>query len=255
MRNPSSAIFISDTHLAAWKALAAELIQLLQSDDSTHTFLVGDIVDIWAINQAKKLSLASQRDHNRCITTLLDRALDDRTVTYVWGNHDEFLSQFEPYQAIQNIRLCEKTDYVASDGRKYLVIHGHQFDIMSRFKYSALIGKIGDTGYDFLIKINGVYNKIRKLFGFGYHSLSKMIKVKVKKATFFIQNFEKALCDYARTHGYDGVICGHIHEPADRMVNGIHYLNCGCWTDLTNLSYIKDIGDNAGLKLCFFRPE
>jgi hypothetical protein len=28
-----------------------------------------------------------------------------------------------------------------------------------------------------------------------------------------------------------GVICGHIHTPADKQIDGIHYLNSGDWVE------------------------
>ena len=35
----------------------------------------------------------------------------------------------------------------------------------------------------------------------------------------------------ARARGCQGAICGHIHTPDDRMIDGIHYLNDGDWVE------------------------
>ena len=31
--------------------------------------------------------------------------------------------------------------------------------------------------------------------------------------------------------GCEGIICGHIHQPAIKHINGIHYLNSGDWVE------------------------
>jgi UDP-2,3-diacylglucosamine pyrophosphatase LpxH len=35
----------------------------------------------------------------------------------------------------------------------------------------------------------------------------------------------------AAQNGCHGVICGHIHQPADLHINGAHYLNSGDWVE------------------------
>ena len=39
------------------------------------------------------------------------------------------------------------------------------------------------------------------------------------------------LADLAKTKGCDGVICGHIHYPEDRMIGNVRYLNSGDWVE------------------------
>jgi UDP-2,3-diacylglucosamine pyrophosphatase LpxH len=244
-----SILFISDLHLGSNKAKAGHLLEFLKLDKSSITYLVGDIIDIWSLRQSFVFSREVKQIHTDCVRKFLKRAAKRDRLYYIYGNHDEFLADFVGMADFMNIELQEQASYTASDGRKYLVIHGHQFDILSTMRHGRLVGKIGDMGYDILIELNEIYNKIRGWLGLKYFSLSKMIKVKVKKAASFIQNFETSLAEYAALHGYDGVICGHIHEPANKMVNGVHYLNCGCWTDIENLTYIIDKLDGAGLKL------
>ena len=40
----------------------------------------------------------------------------------------------------------------------------------------------------------------------------------------------------ASKKGCDGVMCGHIHQPEDRMINGKRYVNSGDWVE--NMSAI-----------------
>ena len=38
----------------------------------------------------------------------------------------------------------------------------------------------------------------------------------------------------------DGVICGHIHQPADRMIGDKRYLNSGDWVENMTAICIND---------------
>lgn len=242
------AVFISDLHLASKKSKADHLHTFLKSMNTDHLYMVGDVIDIWRFRQAFSMGATKQRETVKCIDRLLRLSKKTR-IHYIWGNHDEFMARFRGSSGFGDISLSERADYVAGDGRRYLVLHGHQFDLLAKYAWSPIVGKLGDMGYDIMITINEWYNWIRRKLGLRYWSLSKYVKVKFKSATMFVDRFENITSEYARRHGYDGVICGHIHDPQDKEVNGIHYLNCGCWTDETNLSYLVD--DGRGLRLEF----
>jgi UDP-2,3-diacylglucosamine pyrophosphatase LpxH len=241
--------FLSDLHLVAKKAKAEEIDQFLKTIKPELTrsmYLVGDIVDVWRFKQALRMGKPRQNKHLKCIDKFIRLANKGVNIHYLWGNHDEFLARFEGSHSFGGISLSEMESYRCSKGKKYLILHGHQFDLMSRYK---LFGKLGDRGYDLMIWINEKVNRIRMALGMKYWSLSKYMKVKVKKATQFVDRFESLLGDYALKNGYDGVICGHIHNPESRVLeNGIHYVNLGCWTYLTNLTYAVDRGNGIELK-------
>ncbi|MGL4598162.1 MAG: UDP-2,3-diacylglucosamine diphosphatase, partial [Bacteroidia bacterium] len=93
------------------------------------------------------------------------------------------------------------------------------------------VARLGDVGYTALLRINRTYNGWREKRGLPYYSLSQVIKAKVKGAVSFISDFEKELAAVARLKKCDGVICGHIHTPADKHIDGIHYLNSGDWVE------------------------
>jgi UDP-2,3-diacylglucosamine pyrophosphatase LpxH len=67
--------------------------------------------------------------------------------------------------------------------------------------------------------------------GFGYFSISKYLKHKVKKAIDFIFQFEKNITAYCKKRGFDGVICGHIHHAEIKTIDGIIYMNDGDWVE------------------------
>ena len=141
------------------------------------------------------------------------------------GNHDDFLDNLAPLH-FSNIRIVK--DYtLESAGRRYFVTHGDVFDkVTTEMKWLA---KLGDVGYTLLLWLNGFYNRYRAWKGKPYFSLSQAIKQKVKTAVSYISDFETVLVDFARQRQCDGVICGHIHHPENRMIGGIHYLNSGDW--------------------------
>ena len=62
----------------------------------------------------------------------------------------------------------------------------------------------------------------------------------MKSAVNHVHRYEDSLADMARKHNCDGMICGHIHVAADRMINGIHYLNSGDWVE-SSTAIIEDL--------------
>ena len=232
-------IFLSDLHLAAKKSKAEHISKFLSQYKKHDLVLVGDIIDIWRFRQAFSFSKKTSNIHVDCIRKILKH----KSVKYVWGNHDEFLERFEG--SFGNIETMERYEYTCSLGKRYLVIHGHQFDLMNRHPWLC---KLGDRGYDLCIFLNEHMNRIRRLFGLKYWSISKYVKVRFKRASMMLENYEKTLSFYAKANEYDGIICGHIHDPKDTYISGIHYLNCGCWTDEENLTYLIDEGNGIVLR-------
>ena len=142
-------------------------------------------------------------------------------------NHDDFLDNLAPLR-LANLHIVK--DYMLeSNGKHYFVTHGDVFDkVTTEMKWLA---KLGDIGYTLLLWLNSLYNRYRVKRGKPYYSLSQAIKQKVKSAVSYISDFENVLVDFARARQCEGVICGHIHHPENRMINGIHYLNSGDWVE------------------------
>ena len=148
-------------------------------------------------------------------------------IIYLRGNHDDFLDDLIPFK-FGMLTLTNQHIHV-SNGKNYFVIHGDIFDsITTNLKWLA---KLGDVGYTFLLWLNRHYNTYRSKRGLPYYSLSQVIKHKVKSAVSFIDDFENQLVEVAKAKKCEGIICGHIHQPADKMINGIHYLNSGDWVE------------------------
>jgi UDP-2,3-diacylglucosamine pyrophosphatase LpxH len=117
----------------------------------------------------------------------------------------------------------------AADGKRYLVLHGDEFDVVVR--NAKFIAHLGDWAYDTAIALNIVIAKARRVLGLPYWSFSAWAKQQVKRAVNFIGEFQRVVADEARRHNVDGVICGHIHHAVIADIDGITYINTGDWVE------------------------
>ncbi len=186
--------------------------------------LNGDIIDGWSL--ARKGGWTQK--HTRFVRLILKKIEKYGTeVIYVRGNHDDVLSRFLPLY-FGKLRIVDEYFFESGD-RKYLVVHGDGFDAVTvNHKWLAVLG---DIGYQTLLKLNRLYNHYRSWRGKEYFSLSKVIKAKVKSAVSFVGKYEDQLQNFAQRRNCQGIICGHIHTPDDKMIKGIHYLNSGDWVE------------------------
>lgn len=222
-------VWISDTHLGTRGSQASLLEDFLRSVDCDHLYLVGDIIDGWAMSRGRPYF--PQR-HVNVIRRILKKASLGTSVKYVIGNHDEFLRKYLDFlihMPIGNIELADEFVHVTADGKKLWIIHGDLYDGVVRIH--KWISHLGDMGYSVLLRLNRHFNKIRKWMGFPYWSLSGAIKQKVKGAVNFINDFEKAISTECKKQGYDGVVCGHIHHAEIKDIDGITYYNDGDWVE------------------------
>jgi len=220
------AIFISDVHLGTPACQAERLLEFLKAHDSEYLFLVGDIVDFWAI---RRRGVHWTPDQNTVVQKILKRARHEVKVVFVPGNHDEAAREHVG-ASFGNIRVERDYVHLAADGRRYLLVHGDEFDQVTR--YHRWLAILGDHAYDLVVRLNVWLSWLRRRFRLpGYWSLAGYAKRKVKTAVSFIFDFEDSVLRHARERGVDGVICGHIHTATIRDQDGITYLNCGDWVD------------------------
>lgn len=217
-------VFISDTHLGTKAARADLLLDFLKSVTCDHLYLVGDIVDGWQL----KRSWYWDTTHNDVLRRVLKMAKHGTNVVYIPGNHDEGLRGFEGHD-LAGVTLAPETIYTSATGKRYWVLHGDQFDGV--IKYAKWLAHVGDHAYVFLLKLNTFVNKVRKLLGYDYWSLSAYLKHKVKNAVEYIGKYEEAVAAEAKRRGLDGVICGHIHHAERRMFGDVEYMNDGDWVE------------------------
>ena len=216
-------IFVSDVHLGTRDCKAEQLNNFLKNNTCDTLYLVGDIIDAWRIQQNK---WRWKQSHTNVVRRVLGHAKRGTRVVYIAGNHDEFLRPMIPYGfSFGLVEIHNQIEHIGADGKHYLVVHGDMFDGITRL--APWISFLGDRAYDVILSLNSKFNWVRHRFGFGYFSLSQYLKTRVKKAVDFIFHFEKNLAAYCKKRGYDGVICGHIHNPEIKLIDGVWYFNDG----------------------------
>lgn len=217
-------IFISDVHLGTPGCQAALLLDFLKHTESENLFLVGDIIDGWRL----KRRWFWPQGHNDVLQKLLRKARKGTKVVFIPGNHDEFVLNYDGL-VFGEIEVRNSTEHTTVNGLKILIIHGDEFDGVVR--YHKWLAHMGSWAYDITVICNGWLNLARRKLGLPYWSLSGFIKKQVKEAVKFITNFEEAVSKYAFENGFDAVLCGHIHHPAMRQINGVLYMNDGDWVE------------------------
>jgi UDP-2,3-diacylglucosamine pyrophosphatase LpxH len=222
-------IWISDVHLGTRGCKAELLHSFLKAHHCEQLYLVGDIIDGWRIATAKWYWPSA---HNQVIRQILRKSEKDNTrVTYITGNHDEFLRDYIAEHNFQmgNITVVDDAIHTTLKGEKLWIVHGDAYDGVTRHhKWVALLG---DAGYNFLVWSNRWFNGLRKVLKLPYWSLSRAVKNKVKSAVSFIFEFERTIVKEALKREVDGVVCGHIHHAEKKMLNDIMYYNCGDWVE------------------------
>ncbi len=217
-------IFISDVHLGTRGCQAELLLDFIRQVTCDRLYLVGDIVDGWKLRSGWYWPQA----HNDVVQKVLRLARKGVEVIYVPGNHDEVVRDFCGVH-FGGVVVARDIVHQTADGRRFLVMHGDEFDGV--VQYAPWLAFVGDWAYRTVLMLNTVVNRVRRRLGFGYWSLSAFLKVKVKNALQFIENFEGAVAAEARRRGVDGVICGHIHKAEMRDIDGVIYINDGDWVE------------------------
>lgn len=239
------AIWISDLHLGTPGCQAEKLLEFLRLTESDHLYLIGDIIDGWAL----KRRFYWPQAHNDVVQKILRKSRKGTFVTYIAGNHDEAARHFLGV-AFGGIVIEDEVVHITERGERLLILHGDRFDgVIQCAKWLAYLG---DIAYETLLKVNVWFNWARRRIGLPYWSLSQYLKHKVKNAVSYIGAFEEALAREAKSRGLDGVVCGHIHQPEIRMINGVKYCNDGDWVE--SLSALVETMDGE-LKLIHWVEE
>jgi UDP-2,3-diacylglucosamine pyrophosphatase LpxH len=204
-----------------------QILELLKDNSYERYILVGDIIDGWLFTKYKKFSY----EHTRVIRRLL-KLSKDKEIIWISGNHDEFLRKYTPIE-LGNIKVV---DEYTENGIWFC--HGDKYDGIIKMHW---LGMLGSVGYDLAIVIDRFLKKFNK-----NTSLSKFLKDNVKAAVSFMVDFENEMVRQAKKRNCHTVVCGHIHTPADKELDGVRYLNCGDFVE--NCSYI--IYSNNKLSLC-----
>ena len=219
---------MSDLHIGSKGCKTEEILELLKDESFERYILVGDIIDGWLFKKYKKFSY----QHARVIRRLL-KLSKDKEIIWISGNHDEFLRKYTPIE-LGNIKVV---DEFIEDGIWYC--HGDKYDGIVKMRW---LGMLGSIGYDLAIVIDRFLKRFNKKT-----SLSKYLKDNVKAAVSFLVDFENEMVRQAKKRKCHTVVCGHIHTPNFKLIDGVYYLNCGDWVE--NCTHV--ILTNNSLELCY----
>jgi UDP-2,3-diacylglucosamine pyrophosphatase LpxH len=217
------ALFISDVHLGTAASQANRLLSFLQCYQADVIYLVGDIVDGWRLLRGQSWPPS----HVAVMAELMARAQTGIRVVYIPGNHDEYLRSFSG-ATVGGVEIVDRVIHETESGQRYLVVHGDQFDrVMQRMRWATFIGNLA---YRASFVVNNIATTRMPIWRYCRTALA-WAKQTIRVLVNTISRFEELLMTEARLVGVDGVICGHTHDPADRDLAGLHYLNTGDWVE------------------------
>jgi len=237
-------LFISDVHLGCRYAQAEAFLSFLESAQPEQLYIVGDFIDGWRLSRKWHW----QRVYVRILQRIVQLAAQGTQINYAPGNHDEFLRDF--LHDFGLIHVADQFVHTTVDGRRFVVLHGDQFDDVERG--AKWLSVVGAFAYDQLVWTNGVVNCIRRRVGMKDCRFSTHVKTWAKQAVQFISDFEERLVYHAKELECDGVICGHIHVPRIDYLGEIMYCNTGDWVEHCTALVEHDSGE---FELIDWTPE
>ncbi|MGE4587080.1 MAG: UDP-2,3-diacylglucosamine diphosphatase [Mangrovibacterium sp.] len=243
-RQPEIAV-LSDIHLGTHACKAKKVLKYLKSISPGMLVLNGDIIDSWRFSRNY-----FPKTHLKVVRQLIRMLGKGVKIVYITGNHDEFLRRFS-HMKLGNLSIVNQL-VLELNGQKTWIFHGDIFDHV--IHHARWLAKLGAAGYGLLSLINKAFNRILRLVGSKETFLYKKLKEKFVRSKPDSTEFEQAVCRMAATRGFRTVICGHTHNPQDKLMfhgpKSVRYLNCGDWLEnFTATEYY-----NGCWHLCFF-PE
>lgn len=217
-------IFISDVHLGQGGCRAEELLDFLAATESHNLFVIGDLVDFWAMRR----SVCWPQSHQDVLRTLVERARSGVRVVYIPGNHDGAAREFAGMN-VCGVEVRRHLVHRTADGRRMLLIHGDELD--PEVRCGKLHVRVGALAYGAALSLDRVVLHLRRMLGLAEWSLAAWLKNAVPGARAYIARFEEAAVEAAARADCDGIICGHIHQPAIREIAGRLYCNDGDWVE------------------------
>ena len=219
-------IWISDLHLGTKNQQGERLLDFLQHTESTHLYLVGDILDL--LQAQKKWHWPPVND--RIVQTVLAKAALGTTVFYLPGNHDHLLRQFNG-RTVCGVHIRDSLVHETVDNRRYLVVHGDRFDPVVR--HLPWLAGLGSLVYEGLLAAGsrGRAHSHIPAAKRARPSFSARMKQLAKAVVNRLGRFDQAVTRAVTDHRAEGIICGHIHRAAVREMGSLLYTNTGDWVE------------------------
>lgn len=208
-----STFVVSDVHLGSSYFFAETFESFLDSLPVEATLVLnGDTFDHFADDMPEP--------HRRVVSRLAAEA-QRRELVCLEGNHDPHVSD----ATRQGLTLQPAW----SLGQRLVAVHGDNFHNVRP------------------------YHRTFILFFRWLHQIQMAMGGEVAHVARFAKNFPRLYgvlrrnvamnaIEYAREHGFSAITCGHTHYAEEMEVDGIRYINTGCWTE-TPIHYLE-VSDN-----------
>ena len=200
-------LIISDFHLGSKVSRSRDLINFLSDFRFKKLILLGDIFESLNFNRLNETDWQ--------LISLIGELSKKSKVIWVAGNHDLGLTGF--LGSLTDIKVCNFHSW-KYQGKKYLAIHGHQFD--NFLVDNAVISFLANWIYNFI-----------QIVDFKDKRISRAVKRKSKGWLRISNKVAQRAVIYARVMQADYIFCGHTHKAMELDKKEIKYYNCGCWTD------------------------
>lgn len=208
MENKTHTLILSDFHLGSKVSRSQEAAELLKNFAFEKLILLGDIFDDLNFNHLKESDW-------KFLSAISDIS-KKKKVIWVEGNHDSGLTKV--FGILTGIRVRKSYQW-KYDEKKYLAIHGHQFD--NFLVDNAVISVLATWIYNFI-----------QVVDFADKRISRFVKRKSKGWLRLSEKVANRAILYAKFLQADYVFCGHTHKAMKRKSGSVSYYNCGCWTDI-----------------------
>lgn len=213
-------LIISDIHLGDRLTRCREILEILESYNYKRLILNGDILDGLFFKR-----LCAEHWN---ILSKLRKLSKYREVIWVHGNHD---AASDILSRLLGIKVRNKYVWTSAD-KKFLAIHGHQFD---RFlNDNIIISHLAFFFYGWLKRFNPE--------GFIIRQIKKRSQT-WKRHSFAVA---KGALRLGRLMRADYVFCGHTHIINTAEDHGVKYYNTGSWAERPS-GFITIVGDEVKL--------
>lgn len=216
--------FLSDTHIGSRGCKADDLLAFLGRLECETLYLVGDILDVWALRR----KWYWPRAHTRVVRKIFAMAREGMRVIFVPGNHDEAFRCLSGLR-FRGVEVRREHIHRCRDGRRMLVCHGDEYDPVQ--KHTPWLSALGGVLYEWLLRLSVAIMKLMRLAGLRERSFSAWLKRWIKRVVSGARSYPERLAAEARRRNLDGVICGHTHRAEIRMIGGVVYCNDGDWVE------------------------
>lgn len=215
-------LWLSGLHLGSGACKYNELLNFLDSVRAETIFLVGDIIDF------QRTATRFPADDAEIWLRLSQFTHAGTRVVYLPGACDSAASRYAG-QTIAAIEYRDSAVHVTAAGRRLLVMHGIDFDAAVRA--GTTLAPYSPLAYPWLLSADARFGALHSALGREFAPAAAGVRRRLERAREYRRRFEAEARRQAADGGYDGIVCGHLHEPALGDDNGILYAGSGDWIE------------------------